>query len=165
MPLSALQHRLHPAAQRFESRTVTGEKKLKFLPLIILSGVLVAGCECFLPSGKAPEGEIVSNPGTVITALVFDRRAALDYFINELIRETMLHCAGAAVSVDADRDSARAADYIIARAGEFSGVRRVTQPGTYPRLLSRRLTGDQWQMELFAAPGKSLWKRTVTIKN
>ena len=55
--------------------------------------------------------------------------------------------------------------HVYNRAGEFSGVRRVTQPGTYPRLLSRRLTGDQWQMELFAAPGKSLWKRTVTIKN
>lgn len=164
MPLPALQYSLYPAPQRFESGTVSGEEKLKPICLIAIAGFLFAGCECFLPSGKAPEGGIVSNPGTAVTVLLLDRRAALDYFINELIRETMLHCAGGVIAVDADRDSAQAAEYIIARTAEFSGITRTAVPGKHPRLISRRLAGNQWQMELISPVGESLWKRTVSIK-
>ena len=134
-------------------------KKNVSLVLLVLAS---AGCECFLPSGKAPDGTIVTNPGSVITALVFDRQKALDYFIDELIRETMLHCPGETVFIDADAKSAKAASYILRRAGELSGVSHSATPGGI-RLFSR-FSGNSWQMELISTDGKSLWKRAISLK-
>ena len=137
---------------------------MKYVIGLLSAAILFAGCECFLPSGKAPEGTIVTNPGTA-AVLIFDRRAALDYFINELIRETMLHCSGEQIFVDADPDSKRAADYIVDRAGEFSGIQKSLTSGKGAlRLISRNIAGNQWQMELVSASGESLWKRRITIK-
>ena len=126
--------------------------------------ILLSGCGLFLPDGKAPEGAIVSNPGTVITELVLDRRKALDYFIDELIRETMLHCPGSEVFVDADAKSTEAAIYIVRRTGELSGISHAVQPANLPRLTSR-VSGNNWQMELISVTGKILWKRTVLLKS
>ena len=125
--------------------------------------IMLSGCGLFLPDGKAPEGAIVTNPGTIITQLVLDRRKALDYFIDELIRETMLHCPGGEIFVDADAQSTEAAIYIVRRTGELSGVSHAVNPVNTPRLFSR-FSGNNWEMELISASGKSLWKRTVSLK-
>lgn len=125
--------------------------------------LLLSGCELFLPDGNAPDGTIVTNPGTVITELVLDRRKALDYFIDELIRETMIHCPGDALFVDADAKSLQAANYIVQRTGELSGVSHAVKPANAPRLISR-VSGNNWQMELISGSGKSIWKRTVSLK-
>ena len=137
---------------------------MKYVVGLLSAAILFAGCECFLPGGKAPVGAIVTNPGTA-AVLIFDRRAALDYFINELIRETMLHCAGQQIVIDADKNSQRAADYVVERTGEFSGIQKSLTSGQGAlRLISRNIAGDQWQMELISASGESLWKRRITIK-
>lgn len=137
---------------------------MKYVIGLLSAAILFAGCECFLPSGKAPEGTIVTNPETA-AVLIFDRRAALDYFINELIRETMLHCSGEQIFIDADSGSQRAADYIVERTGEFSGIQKSQSSGKGAlRLISRNIAGNQWQMELVSASGESLWKRRITIK-
>ena len=136
--------------------------------ILLLLSILffVAGCECFLPGGKAPEGNIITHSGIETpAALVFDHRRAVDYFINELIRETMLHSPGMEIFVDADDKSSLEARQIIRKTGEFSGITpAVNAKGSF-RLISRRNNGDAWQMELFDAGGKSLWKRVVTLKN
>lgn len=132
---------------------------------IILISLALAGCECFLPGGKAPEGAIVTNPAGAAAILVLDRRAALDYFINELVRETMLHGYGQEIFIDADRASGNAAAYIVERTGELSGIKRGFHAGTNSlRLISRNIGRDQWQMELISNSGKSLWKRQITVK-
>ena len=125
--------------------------------------ILLSGCGLFLPDGKAPEGAIFTNPGTIITELVLERRKALDYFIDELIRETMLHCPGSEIFVDADAKSNEAAIYIVRRTGEFSGVSHAVNPANTPRLISR-FSGNNWVMELISGNGKSLWKRSVSLK-
>ena len=164
MPLSALQYRLHPAAERFESGTIRGDQTLKkVVSASAATLLLLSGCGLFLPDGKAPEGAIVTNPGSIITELVLDRRKALDYFIDELIRETMLHCPGSEIFVDADAKSTEAAIYIVRRTGELSGVSHAVNPLNAPRLVSR-FAGNNWQMELISGNGKSLWKRTVSLK-
>ena len=126
---------------------------------------VVAGCESFLPGGKAPEGVIVDNPETTVATLKFDYRKALDYFINELSRETMLYCAGEAVFVDADGKSSAAANYIVARTGELSGIRHGSSATGSCRLVSRLSKLNQWELELISTDGKSLWKRTVLLQN
>lgn len=137
---------------------------MKYVIGLLSAAMLFAGCECFLPGGEAPEGTIVTNPATA-AVLILDRRAALDYFINELIRETMLHCPGQQIFVDADQNSKRAADYIVERTGEFSGIQKsLTSAKGALRLISRNIAGNQWQMELVSASGESLWKRRLTIK-
>ena len=124
----------------------------------------IAGCECFLPDGKAPEGNIITHSGIETPeALIFDHIGAVDYFINELIRETMLHAPGMDVFVDADVKSSPEVRQIIRKTGEFSGIiPAINAKGSF-RLISRRFP-DTWQMELLDAGGKSLWKRVVTLK-
>ena len=96
--------------------------------------------------------------------LVFNYTGAVDYFINELIRETMLHAPGMEVFVDADTQSLPAAKQIIRKTGEFSGITAVSTAKGNLRLVSRRSGKAMWQMELFGTDGKSLWKRMVTLK-
>ena len=130
----------------------------------ILLPLLLCGCECFLPGGKPPEGNIVENLPQGIAETVMDYRSAVDFYINELIRETMMHCAGEAVYVDADRATRQAADFIIRKSGELSGIRSGTAKAQHVRLVSRYVNGKSWQMTLFAADGKQLWQRSVIIK-
>lgn len=127
--------------------------------------ILCAGCECFLPSGKAPEGNIIEPSGEEYAVeLIFDRTGAADYFINELIRETMLNCPGEAVFLDADRQSLSAAHRILLKTGEFSGITHASPaPGNW-KLVSRNSAGT-WQMELLSAAGNVVWKRSVILKN
>ncbi len=132
--------------------------------LLLLILFLVAGCECFLPGGKAPDGNIITHSGSETPeALVFDHSGAVDYFINELIRETMLHAPGMEVFVDADIQSSRTAKQIIRKTGEFSGITAASTSKGSLRLVSRRQDAG-WQMELFGTDGKSLWKRNVALK-
>ena len=139
---------------------------MKRILLLLSILFLVAGCECFLPGGKVPEGNIIAHSGEETpAALVFDRIGAVDYFINELIRETMLHAPGMNVFVDADDKSSPEAKQIIRKTGEFSGITPTVNANGSFRLVSRRNNGAVWQMELFDAGGKSLWKRVVTLKN
>lgn len=130
---------------------------------LVLSG---AGCECFLPAGKPPEGNIL-NHSTVEEPekQIFDQAGAVDYFINELIRETMLHSPGMRIFVDADTLSYRSVQHIIRKSGEFSGISAASESEGALRLISRYGVNNSWQMELLSANGKSLWKRTVTLKN
>ena len=107
----------------------------------------------------------MNNAETTVGILKLDRRGALDYFINELIRETMLHCAGEAVFVDADAKSAAAVDYIVSRTGELSGISHGVSASGIPRLISRLSARNKWEMELVSSTGKSLWKRTVLLQN
>ena len=127
--------------------------------------ILCAGCECFLPDGKAPEGNIIEPSGEEhAVELIFDRTGAADYFINELIRETMLNCPGEAVFLDADRQSLSDAHRILLKTGEFSGITHaVKAPGNW-KLVSRNSAGT-WQMELVSASGNVVWKRSVILKN
>lgn len=127
--------------------------------------ILLAGCGLFLPSGKAPEGNIIppDDPASV-TKLIFNRPGAADYFINELVRETMLNCPGAAVFIDADRQSLREVDRILKKTGEFSGVSHAAAAAGNWKLVSRNSAGT-WQMELLSASGNVIWKRTVVLKN
>ena len=165
MPLPALQYSMYPAEKRFESGSIRGEKIVKqiFLPLSIL--LCVAGCECFLPGGKAPEGNIITHSGMEAPeTLEFDHRGAVDYFINELIRETMLYAPGMDVFIDADAKSLQASQQIIRKAGEFSGITAASIPGSSLRLFSRRSGEALWHMELFGTDGRSLWKRIVMLK-
>ena len=136
---------------------------MKQILLLLLILFLVAGCECFLPGGKAPDGNIIHSGSETPEALVFDHSGAVDYFINELIRETMLHAPGMEVFVDADIQSSRAAKQIIRKTGEFSGITAASTTNGSLRLVSRRQDAG-WQMELFGTDGKSLWKRIVTLK-
>ena len=96
---------------------------------------------------------------------IFDQAGAVDYFINELIRETMLHSPGMRIFVDADAPSYRSAQHIIRKSGEFSGISAASESEGALRLISRYGVNHSWQMELLSANGKSLWKRTVTLKN
>ena len=132
------------------------------LSLVLLS----AGCECFLPGGEPPDGNIITHSEVEEPVkLVFDQAGAVDYFINELIRETMLHSPGMGVFVDADAPSYRNAHHIIRKSGEFSGISAASESEGALRLISRYGVNHSWQMELLSADGKSLWKRTVTLKN
>lgn len=133
---------------------------LLLLPVLFF----VAGCECFLPGGKAPDGNIIHSGSETPETLVFNYTGAVDYFINELIRETMLHAPGMEVFVDADTQSLPAANQIIRKTGEFSGITAVSTANGSLRLVSRRSGKAMWQMELFGTDGKSLWKRMVTLK-
>ena len=138
---------------------------MKRILLLLSILFLVAGCECFLPGGKAPDGNIIHSGSETPETLVFNYTGAVDYFINELIRETMLHAPGMEVFVDADTQSLPAAKQIIRKTGEFSGITPTVNANGSFRLVSRRNNGAVWQMELFDAGGKSLWKRVVTLKN
>ena len=156
---------MYPAEKRFESGSVNGEKIVKQILLLLLILFFVAGCECFLPGGKAPDGNIITHSGSETPeTLVFDHSGAVDYFINELIRETMLHAPGMEVFVDADTQSLPAAKQIIRKTGEFSGITAASTSKGSLRLVSRRSGKAMWQMELFGTDGKSLWKRIVTLK-
>ena len=132
---------------------------------LIPSILLLAGCGLFLPSGKAPEGNIIPPDDPVnLAELIFNRTGAVDYFINELVRETMLNCPGEAVFIDADRQSLREVNRILKKTGEFSGVSHtVSAPGNW-KLVSRNSAGT-WQMELLSASGNVVWKRAVVLKN
>lgn len=137
---------------------------MKQILLLLLILFFVAGCECFLPGGKAPDGNIIHSGSETPETLVFNYTGAVDYFINELIRETMLHAPGMEVFVDADTQSLPAANQIIRKTGEFSGITAVSTANGSLRLVSRRSGKAMWQMELFGTDGKSLWKRMVTLK-
>ncbi|MBO5821407.1 MAG: hypothetical protein J6R86_00165 [Lentisphaeria bacterium] len=127
--------------------------------------ILFAGCGLFLPGGKAPEGNIIS-PDTPesVTELIFSRAEAVDYFINELVRETMLNCPGEAVFIDADRQSQREVKRILNKTSEFSGVSNAAQAKGNWQLVSRNRAGS-WQMELLSKDGNAVWKRSVILKN
>jgi cysteine synthase len=137
---------------------------VKQILLLLLILFLVAGCECFLPGGKAPDGNIIHSGSETPETLVFEHSGAMDYFINELIRETMLHAPGMEVFVVADTQSLPAANQIIRKTGEFSGISAASTANGSLRLFSRRSGKVMWQMELFGTDGKSLWKRIVTLK-
>ena len=126
--------------------------------------LLLSGCSWFLPQGTPPSGDIVENLPQGVAETIMDYRSAVDYYINELVRETMLNCAGEEIFIDADSATARVAGFILKKSGELSGVRSGTAAAQKPKLVSRYIDGRYWQMELFATSGKSLWKRTVTIK-
>ena len=111
---------------------------MRFPIAIIFISLCLAGCECFLPGGKAPEGAIVTNPTQAAAMLILDRRAALDYFINELVGETMIHGDGQEIFIDADPASGNAAAYIVERTGELSGIKRGFHSGANSlRLISK----------------------------
>ena len=138
--------------------------KLKWA--ILSLALLSAGCECFLPDGEPPEGNIISrSEDESPVKQIFDQAGAVDYFINELIRETMLHSPGMEVFVDADAQSYRNAHQIVRKSGEFSGISPASEQKGALRLVSRYGADRSWQMELQSAYGKSLWKRTITLKN
>jgi hypothetical protein len=127
--------------------------------------ILLAGCGLFLPSGKAPEGNIIAPAATgSVTELIFSRAEAVDYFINELVRETLLNCPGEAVFINADRQSQREADRILYKTSEFSGVSNAARSKGTWQLVSRNSAG-KWQMELLSKDGNAVWKRSVILKN
>ena len=135
--------------------------------MFLLSAVLflLAGCECFLPGGKAPEGNIITHTaGDDAAEIILDYSGAVDYFINELIRETMLHSPGMNIFVDADSTSQTAVNHIIRKTGEFSGIAPAGSGKGNLHLVSRRTQKSQWQMKLVTADGKPLWMRTVILK-
>ncbi len=126
--------------------------------------VMFAGCGLFLPGGKAPEGDIISPETTgSVTELIFSHAEAVDYFINELVRETMLNCPGEAVFINADRQSKREADRILNKTSEFSGVSNAARSKGNWQLVSRNSAGT-WQMELLSKDGNAVWKRSVILK-
>ena len=165
MPLSALQYGVYPAAQQFKSGTGgEGEKMKKSPSAVLFLSLLLCGYECFLPDGNAPEGGIVENLPQGSADVVMDYRRAVDFFINELIRETMIHCPGGKVIVDADPASARAAEFLVRKSGELSGVSCAGrgEKGAL-RLISRVSSTRQWQLELRGADGSPIWKKAVSI--
>lgn len=131
---------------------------------VTVLALLLSGCSWFLPGGTPPSGDIVDNIPQGVAEMIMDYRSAVDYYINELVRETMLHCAGEEIFIDADSATMRAAGFILLKSGELSGVKAGTAAAQKPKLVSRYIGGKHWQMELFSADGKSLWQRTVTIK-
>lgn len=138
---------------------------MRFSIVFLFAALLIAaGCECFLPGGKPPEGNIIADVNNNTPAgVILDFRSAVDHFINELVRETMLNCSGAQIFVDADEKSGKAAHHVVRKSGEFSGISVSGSSGSKYRLVSR-CSGAAWSMELFSPDGHSIWKRTVQLK-
>lgn len=131
---------------------------------VFLFLLLLCGCECFLPAGDPPPGTIVENIPRGIADTVMDYRSAVDFYINELTRETMMHCSGEEIFVDADRATRQVTNFILRKSGEFSGVKPGKRKVNYTRLVSRYIDGKAWKMSLFSADGKELWSRSIIIK-
>ena len=155
---------MHQETEQLESGAGERGEKMKRVLTVTISALVLSGCSWFLPPGTPPEGNIVDNIPQGIADTIMDYRSAVDYYINELVRETMLHCAGEEVFIDADRSTERAAGFVLSKSGELSGVKAGNAAQKKPRLISRYIDGKHWQMELLSSAGKSLWKRTITIR-
>lgn len=132
----------------------------KFLSLAVLA-LICCGCECFLPPGEAPEGRILENVQQDGMAEIRDLRRAEDYFINELIRETLMHAPGEAVKIAADKKSRAAAEYIVLKAGEISGIRAVTD-STAKFTLNSTCCRKSWSLQLYSG-SDMIWQSTVRL--
>lgn len=139
---------------------------MKHRSIFLIPAILLfAGCGLFLPSGKAPDGNIIpADDPAGVAELIFNRTGAVDYFINELVRETMLNCPGVAVFIDADRQSQREVKRILNKTSEFSGVSNAANATGNWKLVSRKSAGT-WQMKLLSKDGNAVWKRSVILKN
>ena len=135
---------------------------MKRVLTLAVAALLCCGCECFLPPGEAPEGKILENAQQGRVSEIRDRRQAVDHFINELIRETLLHAPGEAVKLIADEPSKPAAQYIILKAGEISGIRAAEEAGAGCTLTSSYRQGE-WVLQLDRS-GRMLWRGAVRLR-